>query len=134
MVVSFKQYLEEATRQAPINLPDVKTGVISDKELLNHISKAKLMSIVKSKQFKPYQNVMAMGVPVGYRYSRENGTETIDVVHGPVLDIKLRRLTTYHYKYGGRTVHTIQSYTNKNDKRDSSGRLEWSHSDTEHVK
>lgn len=131
---TYDQLKEEVARKSPSNLPDVKTGVISDKELLKYISKAKLMAIVKSKQFKPYQNVMALGVPVGYRYNRESGTETIDVAHGPIHDDKLRRLTTYHYKYGGRTVHMIQSYTNKNDKRDSTGNLEWSHSDTEHVK
>ena len=131
-MIGFKEYFQEA--KSPSSLPNINTGVISDKELLKYISRAKLMAIVKSKQFKPYQNVMAMGIPVGYRYNRENGTETIDVAHGPVHDYKLRRLTTYHFKYGGRTVHMIQSFTNKDDKRSPSGKILWSHSDTEHLK
>ena len=121
---SFKDYLIEADH------PEVHTGVLSAKELLSHISNAKLKSIAKHPYFRDnFHTAMNAGIPIGYRYHRSrHGFEHVQVAHGPMGDNKpLRRMAEFHFRYNGRSVSQAHLYHNWDNERHREGNLYWKH-------
>lgn len=119
---SFKEHLQEAKDDVPT------TDVMSSKDILKYVSRAKLQSIAKHPFFRDnFNTAQNAGIPIGFRYSRKHGFETIDVAHGPMGEDKpLRRMVQFVLAYNGRAVRQAHLYNNwDNDKRD--GRLVWKH-------
>lgn len=127
-MLSFKEHsINEKVIQS--DLPDVHTGVLSSKELLNHISHAKLKSIAKHPYFRNnFHAAMSVGAPIGYRYHRSKGFESVQVAHGPIGEKKpLRRMAEFHLRYSGRSVTNASLYHNWDNERHSQGGLVWRH-------
>lgn len=114
---TFSHFIGEAKNPAD-------TGVMTPKQMVDHIGAAKVKLIAKHKWFQQY---FAHIDNIGMKYSSSevSGLESVKVVRGPQGDDDMRVMAEFHFGVSGRKIDNVRVFTNINNTKASNGQLVW---------
>ena len=134
-MLQFKQYLEEDLAKTQSKMPEPKHDesgkpkVMSGKEAIQHFPRATMNAVMRHPLYKKH---IATSGNQGFAHSVEKvipGKPEYDrhIIHSVTGGEHIRHRIDFHLGVSRRRVDHVEHFVNKNNEKDSNGRVVWKH-------
>ena len=135
-MLQFKQYIEEGLAKTQTKMPEPpkrdengKVKVMSGKEAMQHFPRASMNAIMRHPLYKAH---IATSGHQGFAHSVEkvlNDDPKYDrhIVHAVTGGEHIRHRIDFHLGVSRRRVDHVEHFVNRNNEKDSNGRVVWKH-------